>query len=230
MHLVNDLFENHKHSNPETAYKIYEQMRLIEKTRIVSQNNQTIHYQQMELPSKTDQLSFTSFISGNLYCDFTSVSNNIPLTNPCALWQFYCRKITDIKFFQGILSSGNTIFALSSLDRYLNIYDLEENSLIRVIENIEGYFTCLNFSKDGRLLAAGCISKIIFIFETVNFSPLVILTGLATVPNNLCFDNNFSEIIKAKKNLGKSGKAQKKNPKENKIINLKPIEESQSMN
>ena len=63
MHLVNDLFENHKHSNPETAYKIYEQMRLIEKTRIVSQNNQTIHYQQMELPSQTDQLSFTSFIS-----------------------------------------------------------------------------------------------------------------------------------------------------------------------
>ena len=195
IHVINDLTENHKHQDPSYANKIYYNMRLVEKTRVINEFDCLVIYSNFPFPDENHNLKYFPCRFSNSVTDFSAVENNDLSINPLSIWQFYCKDITDIKFFPELLNSGNTAFALASKDNYLRIFDYENHSLVKLIKGYYGYFTCLDFSSDGLLLAAGCVSNIIIIFETTNFYPLKVLTGLKSIPNCINFDNTFTAAM-----------------------------------
>ena len=195
MHIISDLIENHLHSDPPTAFNIFSKMRLVEKTRIISEGDDQPIINMIEFPDNIPNLQYYPCRSRDKISDFTSVVNSDYSINPLGIWQFYFKEIKDVKFFTELLTNGYTAFAMICNDNYLRIYDFESNIVVKVIQGYYGYFTCIEFSYDGLLLVTGCINNVIILFETTNFCPIQALVGLQCIPCEIKFDNKFTDLM-----------------------------------
>ena len=201
-HIIDNRFENYKKASSEVINQTYSKMRIVENTREFLNDVNKTFFHPIQFPKDNVNLSYTSSSTDALkmYADFTCVINTTPFSNPYSIWQFYCNEIYDIKFSIIPSDPGNVVLALTSKDNYLKIYNLYHPSIVKIIKWYYGHFVAIEYSADGKILAASCANNSIIIFETDNYLPILSLIGHRSYPVCLRFDNLFEEILISKFN------------------------------
>ena len=109
--------------------------------------------------------------------------------NPCAVWKFF-NAIQELKF-SPVKIEGHFYFALAAKDPYLKIFNYEEKRLVCVHRSYYGNVLCLDYSGDGRLLAAGCEDDTITVYNTLSNEALCRCTGHRSFISSVRFDSTY---------------------------------------
>ena len=193
---VNSISMNSKDAsiNIRENYKTREvilEMRQIEKTNKI--RNHFASNSPEEIPLQNSKnVKFKVDIQDNIISDFC-VATNSAKVNPENIWQFYYKKINDIKFAPKKINK-ETVFAIAASDPYLRIFRLQPPSLKVAFRSFYGHPLCLDFSHDSNLLACGFQDDSISIYDMKQQQVLCRCNGHKSFISALRFDHEFFKI------------------------------------
>jgi len=101
-----------------------------------------------------------------------------------AVWKFP-NKVHELKF----CPSPSNLFALTTKDPFIKIFNFTEKRYEYIHKSYYGNILCLDYSDDGKLLAAGAEDDSITVYNTINNTPICRCTGHRSFISSIHFDS-----------------------------------------
>ena len=201
--------ENLNNKNREQVERVVGDMRKVEGTNRIRPHHSSNKGEKIGDLHSEEGVTYHQNLLNDEMGDFSvAINTRHPEINPQCIWQFYYKKMNDIRFSGVPGKEGEIYMAIAASDPYLRIFDYGRQSLLGVFRSYYGECLCLEFSADGILLAAGFQDDSIAIINIPLMQIMCRCEGHNSFISALRFDSYFYESLNSPVDL-EEGKVEK---------------------
>ncbi len=140
----------------------------------------------------SETVKFVLNLNNDPLRDFAAAFSDYDV-NPGSVWKFFA-PVRELRFHP---VSPSQQFALALDDPFLRVFNYSERRIECVHRSYYGNVLCLDYSEDGRLLAAGCEDDTITVYDTSTHEPLCRCLGHRSFISSVRFDATYDAELNA---------------------------------